>query len=349
MEFDISVLSEALNFGLKELKEKLGSNTFLNLVASLDFESGKIEPRKENETVQSYEKRVVESSAKYLFTYFFSNYMVLAMALSKTEFDKPGKIADYCDVSLKTYHAMNNFLTNFEKNKEREMNERLFLFFGDVENRKQYAKIISAMKKLVPFFENAKKIENICEDSLLSDESFLKLCSSFNKKLNNSIVSAESEVKNLDDFGKHISVGYSEFAKKFFDFSSQMESELVLIENESMMKKIVDTKPKTLKISESEQERLSVIESVNQKYDEFCKYTLIDLQKQVPYSTRNLYVALVDKFENFVKRFSMPLSTSTGLKQAKEVERQMDGLINQLSSISEQSTVSVVYGNQVMQ
>lgn len=94
----------------------------------------------------------------------------------------------------------------------------------------------------------------------------------------------------------------------------------------------------------AEQERIKMINEANMMYDELCENTMRDLEKQVPYSVREMYDYFVNvKFAKFVKSFQMPLSDSASLKMAKEVCHQLVELNNYISRISENAQTTNIY------
>ena len=101
---------------------------------------------------------------------------------------------------------------------------------------------------------------------------------------------------------------------------------------------------RTSAVDEKNNERLMAIRTANMMFDELCNGTMRDLEKQVPYSVREMYDYFVNvKFANFVKNFSMPLDDSAKLSVALEAARQIQELNNYVSRISENATTTNIY------
>lgn len=96
-------------------------------------------------------------------------------------------------------------------------------------------------------------------------------------------------------------------------------------------------------VSLFERKRLELISEVNLMYDEFVNGTLIDLNKQAPYSVRKEYFEIVDLFELFVKKYKMPLSDSTDFNKADKAKRQLEILNEKVSELSQNATTTNIY------
>lgn len=196
----------------------------------------------------------------------------------------------------------------------------------------------------------------------LTDYAKAKSSSAYLKQLTKTLPSMKSSLvdatKYLDSWKKYGS-DHSELFKRTFDFFEETSTEAIFAikkvqeEERKLQEFLESTKPKVeprpVKKVEfvpnpAEQERISMINEANMMYDELVRNTMRDLEKQVPYSVREMYEYFVNvKFAKFAKSFSMPLSSSTKLSVAKEVCAQLNELNNYVSRISENAVTTNVY------
>lgn len=170
--------------------------------------------------------------------------------------------------------------------------------------------------------------------------------------------SLEAAIKYIDSWKKY-GTDHTELFKRTLDFFTETSAESIkaiekVQEEERKLQEFQESlKPKAeVKVGRkieyapnpAEEERVRAISEANMMYDELCKNTMRDLEKQVPYSVREMYDYFVNvKFAKFVKKFSMPLSSSTKLSVAKEVCAQINELNNYISKISENAQTTNIY------
>ena len=196
----------------------------------------------------------------------------------------------------------------------------------------------------------------------LSDYAKSKSSSAYLKQLTKTLPLMEKSLaeasKYLDSWKKYGS-DHSELFKRTIDFFSETATEAIsaiqkVQEEERKLQEAIEAskpkvEPRPVKKVEfapnpAEIERVGLINEANMMYDELVRNTMRDLEKQVPYSVREMYDYFVNvKFAKFVKNFSMPLSSSTKASVAKEVCAQINELNNYISKISENAVTTNVY------
>ena len=349
MNLENDIISQALKKGFNDLKEKFETGDFTRLVSGFTFNGEKKVAEFDESDFRGYEQVLVEDTTRHLYTFLFTNPMVFAMAMSKVKIKEPKTISDFSTLSIDALAEMKKYYAGLQKEYKAGMPEHLYLFFGVAENRKAFERVIKVMDKLMPYFESAIKVEKICADKKMSDEDFLRLAVLFNTKMNHSLVTTLASVENWEDLGPGFEVSYIDLMNHFRNCSKEiLETKKQFDEKkQETAPEVVVKKVAPVQISPEEQKRLDTIKEANDLYDELVKDTMRDLQAQVPYSAREMYEYFVDvKFAKFVKEFQMPLSNSTSLGAAQDAVAKLNGLFNYISKISENSKVSVVYGNE---
>ena len=90
--------------------------------------------------------------------------------------------------------------------------------------------------------------------------------------------------------------------------------------------------------------RLGAIKAANDLYDRFQVDFMRDLEKEISMMNRDMYEKLIDKVEQFLKRFPMPLSNDVSLGMAIEAQSQINKFIDAVYEISRNTYSPVVFG-----
>lgn len=96
--------------------------------------------------------------------------------------------------------------------------------------------------------------------------------------------------------------------------------------------------------SQKDLERIEAISKANDLYNRFQVDFMRDLQKEVSLMNRDMYEALIDKVEKFLKRFPMPLAQNVSVGMANEAYSQINKFIESVYEISRNTYSPVVFG-----
>ena len=347
MNLENDIFAQALKNGLDELKAKFETGDFTRLASGFTFNKEKKVAEFDESDFRGYEQVLVEDTTRHLYTFLFTNPMVFAMAMSKVKIKEPKTITDFSTLTIDALAEMKKYYAGLQKEYKSGVPEHLYLFFGVAENRQSFERVIKVVDKLAPYFENAMKVEKICSDKNMSDEEFLRLAVLFNSKMSNSLVTTLASVENWEDLGPGFEVSYIDLMNHFRNCAREISETKKQFDGKKQESVPIARRVAPVEISPEEKMRLATIREANNLYDELVHDTMRDLQAQVPYSAREMYEYFVDvKFANFVKEHNMPLSNTTSLRQAQDVVAKLNALYNYVSKISENSKVSVVYGNE---
>lgn len=130
---------------------------------------------------------------------------------------------------------------------------------------------------------------------------------------------------------------------------SDLDFTEVILENEQRkqqeeaMLKSVKKEPVVHEISEKEKGRISAIKKANDMYDSFVNDFLVDLQKDQVYSNMKGYGAIIDKFEKFIEKNPMPLSSDVSQKTAELKYYQLSKIIDDFYQIRDNAIGSVEF------
>lgn len=345
------IVEFALEHGLNHLHKKIESGEFSNLASGFVHYKDMREcvNVEKNGVIQS-EKELVENMTQQLYSFLFSNPVVFTFAMSKLKLKSaPVTVRDYSNIVIETIKYIKSFNISLQKEFKNGTPHHFYLIFSDPEQRKMLNDMIKVVDAFVPFFENAAKAESVCSDKFISASEFSRLITIFNGKMEQSLTVARNMIADWDTSGAVDNIVYDNLVDGFKEVSNAI---LKLAKEISESQKSTQNTPKTsvVVVSAEEQLRLQTIDQANYLYDELINDTMRDLQAQVPYSAKDMYAYFVGvKLEKFIKEHKMPLSKSTPLKQAQDVVSKLNGLFNYVSKISENSRVSIVYGNDMMQ
>ena len=351
MSIENEILEYALMDGINHIHKKLESGEFSKLTSGfVRYKDIRECVNVKDDDFRQSEKKLVENMTKQLYSLLFTNPMVFAFAMSKVKLKSaPVTVKDYTNLVLETLKQMKLFNQDIQKEFRNGTPQHLYLIFSAPEQRKVLDDMVKVVDAFVPYFENAVKAERVCSDKYLRAGEFARLIGMFNAKMEESLVSANSLIQNWDNSGSVNDIAYDVLVDGFKEKSKEILSSATKAIDSNEKQQLVPKISEPV-VSEEEGIRLQTIAQANYLYDELVNDTMRDLQEQVPYSAREMYAYFVDvKFANFVKEHKMPLAKSTSLKQAQDVVSKLNGLYNYVSKISENSRVSIVYGNEMMQ
>ena len=274
--------------------------------------------------------------------------LTYAYSVSKGELKDAETLNDYYNNLRKMQSGSDLVAANIKRFKKAGLANDDFMAYSN--SRNQYA---AFLRCIVNYVSSAIYLTECGKTK--SSNSYLKQLSKTLPTMEKSLVEATKYLDSWKQYGSD----YSELFGKTLEFFSETSSQTIsainqIQEEERRLKELEESsKPKAepkpvrkieYELNPAEQERRKAINEANMMYDELCRNTMRDLEKQVPYSVREMYDYFVNvKFAKFVKNFSMPLSSSTKLSLAKEVCAQINELNNYISKISENATTTNVY------
>lgn len=271
-----------------------------------------------------------------------------AYCSSKGELKEAETLNDFQNNLRKMQSGSEIVAANIKRYKKAGLADDDFMKYAD--SRNQYSAFL-------------KCVSNYVSSAIyLSDYAKSKSSSAYLRQLTKTLPMMEKSLieatKYLDSWKKY-GLDHSELFKRTVDFFKETASEAIsaiqkVQEEERKLQEAIDAnkpkiEPRPVKKVEftpnpAEIERTKMINEANMMYDELVRNTMRDLEKQVPYSVREMYDYFVNvKFAKFVKNFSMPLSSSTKASVAKEVCAQINELNNYVSKISENAVTTNVY------
>lgn len=310
--------------------------------------SEKIEKNLKADDISGFEHVLVDDTTENLYALILTRPEVFATALSLKDLKAPENVKGYFQNMQKIFADLLRFEGDIKKAVENDM-EKSYILFKSEEVRKSFAEFMVFMKNIYPYFELVSKIDKISRKTNGMSEEFFETVPKLNEQVRGILESSSKLIGNWRSPGVVFDERYQVIMSHFDENSKHVDSHKALFErlqeekriNLEQRKQSVETNPK---LSEVEIERRRCIQEANMMYDELVQSTMRDLEKQVPYSVREMYDYFVNvKFAKFVKSFSMPLESSTKLNVAREVCSQLNELNNYISRISEKATTTNIY------
>ena len=274
--------------------------------------------------------------------------LTYAYCVSKGELKEAETLSDFQNNLRKMQNGSELVASNIKRMKKAGLANDGFDAYA--ESRNQYSAFLKCISNYI-----SSAIYLVNYGNTKSQSAYLK---QLTKTLPMMKGSLETAIKYLESWKKY-GIDHTELFKKTLEFFTETSGETIkAIENvqaeERKLQEYKESlKPKAeVKVGKkieyapnpAEEERIRTINEANMMYDELCRNTMRDLEKQVPYSVREMYDYFVNvKFAKFVKNFSMPLSSSTKLSVAREVCAQINELNNYISKISENAQTTNIY------
>jgi len=294
-----------------------------------------------------YEQVLIEDTTENLYGLILTRPEVFATALSLKDLRAPENVKGYYQNMQKIFADLLRFEKNIKFAVENEM-ENSYLLFKSEDVRASFAEFMIFMKKIMPYFELAVKIDRISRRTNKAGEEFFEVVPELNGQIRQIFHEASGDIGDWKAPGVVFRNKHDVIMQHFDENSSFVDSKKAIFdEKQKQMAALQESKKSTSKpveLGAEELERRKVIQEANMMYDELVQNTMRDLEKQVPYSVRKMYEYFVnEKFAKFVKSFSMPLSSSTRLATAREACNQLNELNNYISRISENAVTTNVY------
>ena len=215
-------------------------------------------------------------------------------------------------------------------------------------NVERYGIVHKFMIAVYSVLSEAAKIEKLMNKKIDKDN-FIQTIAIMNKKIEDVLVKAISELSveensgfDIDNCLEMLHCLSADFACiDYSDIVREKQAELAVASKEKQVE-VVRTEAKP---NEKEMERISKINEANDMFERFKLDFMRDLEKEVSMMNRTEYEALIDKFERFINRFKMPLSSSTSIGMAIEACSQLQKMMDTVGEISKNTYTTVVFGN----
>ncbi len=185
-----------------------------------------------------------------------------------------------------------------------------------------------------------------------ADQTYLRMLNQGLTNMSNALKRASQYVYCWEKYGENY-VEIFNGVQEFFDDTANLikgciaDVARVKKAEAEMIAATKKTEPvRVVKVEQDEKTitRLAAIKEANDLYDRFQVDFMRDLQKEVSMMNRDMYEALIDKVERFLKRFPMPLSNDVSVGMAIEAQSQINKFIESVYEISRNTYSPVVFG-----
>ena len=193
----------------------------------------------------------------------------------------------------------------------------------------------------------------------LTEQGEMKKGKAYLKTATHTMVNMFSSLKKLTNYVSIVDRQDKEYVQLFEDVQVFFESSLGVIvdfyeqfktdekkkkDSELAKNKIVDESKVFKSVpSQKDLERIEAINRTNDLYNRFQVDFMRDLQKEVSMMNRDMYEALIDKVEKFLKRFPMPLAQNVSIGMANEAYSQVSKFIDTVYEISRNTYTPVIF------
>ena len=191
------------------------------------------------------------------------------------------------------------------------------------------------------------------QGDLKKNQAYLKLLTQNLNYMTTALEKSSRYIKCWENYGDDY-VSMFDLIKVFFGESAELIKKMVdeiRKDNQKEKEKLIEAqKPaapvRVVKIEQDEKTkaRLSAIKEANDLYERFQVDFMRDLEKEISMMNRDMYEALIDKVEKFLKKFPMPLSSDVSLGMAVEAHSQINKFIDTVHYISQNTYTPVVFG-----
>jgi len=203
------------------------------------------------------------------------------------------------------------------------------------ENIKYCDQVAELLEASGEYLQLLYKLEQITY-SEQTKENFLKIVTKYHKKMDTSLNKILNIVKR-DDIGL---VGDVELYEVLQNMIALVTDKMDI---KNLKKEIKDNKTVcSEKKNPTDNEKTNLINKANNLFMQLRLDFMRDLEQQVPYSARDKYEFFMNKYEKFIKSFSMPLSNDTSIGMAKEACVQIQNLMDYVSYISSESYSTIL-------
>ena len=294
-----------------------------------------------------FEQLLVEDTIENLYGLILTRPEAFATAIALKDLKMPNSVKGYCQNMQKIFDDLVKFEDRVKFAVENKQ-DKDYILFSFERVRVDFVDFMCFMRQVMPFFDVALKAEKLSRKTIKASEEFFELIPDYNEQVRTILDKAAPFIKDWRSPGVVFSERYDDIKSHFDDNSKYVDAQKVVYNDvQERIKAELESRRQAVKvpeISQEEFERRRCIQEANMMYDELVQNTMRDLEKQVPYSVREMYDYFVNvKFAKFVKSFSMPLSASTKIGVAREVCNPLSELNNYISKISENATTTNVY------
>ncbi len=296
------------------------------------------------DNVRDLEKLMINSYAAEFFDVLLNQSSVHAIMLmhgitTNIEAERClAGIKEFLDKIAVHFRRYNGLAKNQEVNIERLGDA----FTGSV---KKFASTQGYIFDYSEFVNTAIKFEKFLGKKQSGDEFFL-IANNYNRKMEEMLTRLviNLETKGSDGFDM------DELSDILFRYSADID--LLDMSNDVKIKRELEAIErnknmvivKSEGVNQKEQERVARIRDANDLFERFKIDFLRDLEKEVSLMNRDMYDALISKFERFISNFQMPLSNETSLGMANEAYSQISNMIEKVYEISRNTYTPVVFG-----
>ena len=336
--------------GLMKLKEDIDSDG-LERVLGKNILSGEKNFTKDFNKLDSagYEKVLIEDTTENLYGLILTRPEVFATALSLKDLKAPKDVKGYVQNMQKIFADLLRFEGDIKKAVDAGV-DKSYILFKSEEIRKSFAEFMVFMKSVYPYFEVVQKLDKISKKTNGMSEGFFAAVPQLNEEVRNILESSSKYIGDWKAPGVDFAERYKVISEHFAENSKYVDSKKEDFERIQAERQFAEAQKRQIvrvpELSEEELLRRKYIQEANMMYDELVRNTMRDLEKQVPYSVREMYDYFVNvKFAKFVKSFSMPLESNVKINTAREVLSQLNELNNYISRISENAVTTNIYMN----
>ena len=245
-------------------------------------------------------------------------------------------------------YKMESFIKNIKLYKDELIEEdsedlEKFQEFLNDQNIDSYKNTAIFISKLSPIFSYVEKIFAISEN--VDDKAtYLKLIRKYNKKFEKTLEDVSNHALQSQNFDLGDPDSYLYMLKTFITFTKPFEEDLIKKEIEhtyTLTHSCQQPVYSQTYSSFNDQERLKLIEDVNEQYKRICIDYLPDYDKQIPFHLRDEYSEFRTKtLPEFVKQYKLPLHSNSSSDTAKSAlkgisNKNKTGILDILENLSE--------------
>lgn len=188
------------------------------------------------------------------------------------------------------------------------------------------------------YFKTVAEIEKLTKTSN-DKEQFLQQLTVLNKKvlktIKNLIQNISSPYYNMEDALPLFKFAY----KTFKDDADDLHIAKLKVEKPELK----STRKVIVEMNDTDKEHIKYINMANNLYQELMLDYVRDLEKQLPFSAKDLYNKFLEKLNKFKTQFHMPLTRDDSIGHAKECCGKIRKLMDEVSFISENAYTISMY------
>ena len=295
----------------------------------------------------AYEKILIQDTTENLYRILAFNPALFAMAVSTKDLKKPETVKGYSYNIKKLYDKLLQFESEVGLAVDMHVDHN-YLLFNNPNVRKDFTDFMVFMKHLMPYFDYAIKVDNVCSKTREPSVEFFNIINKFNSDIRETLAGALPYTGTWTDLGENFISMYTTIYLHFDGYSRHVDLEREIYDiraqrqREESEEKLKIAKLRSPIISEKETERRNAIKEANDLYEMFQMDFMRDLNREVSMMNRDMYDALITKIEKFLAKFPMPLSDNVSLGMAQEAKAQINKFIDMVGEISRNTYNPVV-------